>query len=212
MQARAFAEPDRRGHHVAARTIRTARIAVALAATAAIALTACAKAETPAAGGTGSAPATTAPPTTPPAAQGGGSYGGGYGGGGGRYGDTGGGTSGQGTGGTGSATLGTRTISGIGTVLTTSEGLTLYALPAEKGAGIQCTGSCATAWPPLLVTGGNAPTLPQGASGTVGTITRPDGSVEVTYNDMPLYTWQGDSGPGQATGQGVGGFVAVTVS
>jgi predicted lipoprotein with Yx(FWY)xxD motif len=45
----------------------------------------------------------------------------------------------------------------------------------------------------------------------VGTITRPDGSVEVTYNDMPLYTWQGDSAPGQATGQGVGGFVAVTV-
>jgi predicted lipoprotein with Yx(FWY)xxD motif len=188
---------------MSARRMRTARTAVALVAFVAIGLTACAKAETPAAGGS---PGTTAPPTTtPPAAVGGG---GAYGGGGGRYGDTG----GQGSGGTTSATLGTQTISGIGTVLTTSDGLTLYALPAEKGGNIQCTGSCATAWPPLLVTGGNPPTLPQGVSGTVGKVTRPDGSVEVTYNDMPLYTWQGDSAPGQATGQGVEGFVAVTVS
>jgi predicted lipoprotein with Yx(FWY)xxD motif len=97
-------------------------------------------------------------------------------------------------------------------VLTTSKGLTLYDRAGESGGTITCTGSCAVAWPPLLVVGGKLPALPAGVSGTVAKVTRPGGAVQVTYNGMPLYLWQGDTAPGQASGQGVGGFEAVTVS
>jgi predicted lipoprotein with Yx(FWY)xxD motif len=49
-------------------------------------------------------------------------------------------------------------------------------------------------------------------SSKLGTIDRPDGGTEVTYNGMPLYLYVGDKSPGQANGQGVGGFFAVTAS
>ena len=108
--------------------------------------------------------------------------------------------------------LRTETVSGIGTVLANDAGLTLYHLTEEMGDTIVCTGECASSWPPVLVTG----SLPRDTgmiTGTFGTITRPDGSTQLTINDMPLYTFGGDSGSGEANGQGLQGvWFAVTPS
>ncbi len=71
-----------------------------------------------------------------------------------------------------------------------------------------CTGGCASAWPPFIVTA--APAAPAGAAGKITLITRADGGKQVAYNGAPLYTFSGDSAPGDANGQGSGGswFVA----
>jgi predicted lipoprotein with Yx(FWY)xxD motif len=106
----------------------------------------------------------------------------------------------------------TDSVSGIGTVLANSAGLTLYHNTRETGSTIVCTGGCVSVWPPVLVTG----SLPQDTGmikGTFGTIMRPDGSTQLTINGMPLYTYSGDSGSGQASGQGIQGvWFAVTAS
>ena len=60
----------------------------------------------------------------------------------------------------------------------------------------KCTGSCAAYWPPVTGT----PTAEPGVTGKLGTIKRPDGTVQATYDGHPLYTYVGDSGPGQAHG------------
>ena len=74
-----------------------------------------------------------------------------------------------------------------------------------------CTGACATNWPPLFVTGGAAPTVASGVTGTVATFARADGmGTQVTYNGKPLYYWKNDKAPGDTTGQGVGGFTVAT--
>ena len=87
-------------------------------------------------------------------------------------------------------------------VLTDANGMTLYTFDKD-GAGATtsaCTGGCATAWPPLTATG--TPTAGPGVSGTVATI--PGG--QVTLDGHPLYRWQGDKAPGDATGDGINGF------
>jgi len=109
--------------------------------------------------------------------------------------------------------VGTRSISGIGTVLDTSKGLTLYHMKPETNGQIKCTGSCTSTWAPLLASGGTAPTAPAGVSGTFGTVKRPDGGEQVTFDGMPLYTFSGDTGPGEANGQGLEGiWFAVTTA
>lgn len=107
-------------------------------------------------------------------------------------------------GGANAATLRTRSISGIGTVLTNASGRTLYHLTTENNGQIKCTGPCASTWPPLLV-GTTVPPVLAGVPGNVGTVIRPDGTEQVTFDGMPLYTYSGDSAPGQAKGQGIGG-------
>jgi predicted lipoprotein with Yx(FWY)xxD motif len=61
-----------------------------------------------------------------------------------------------------------------------------------------CTGGCATTWPPLTVTG--TPTAGTGVTGKLATITRDDGSTQVTYNGLPLYFFSGDTAPGDGKG------------
>ncbi len=77
-----------------------------------------------------------------------------------------------------------------------------------------CTGSCASAWPPLLLpSGATSATAGSGVEANkLGTITRPDGGTQVTYNGMPLYLFTSDKSPGQATGQDVEGFNVVTAT
>jgi Uncharacterized protein conserved in bacteria len=81
-------------------------------------------------------------------------------------------------------------------------GKTLYTNTKEQGGNIACAGGCAVAWPPLT----GAVTAGSGVTGTLGTVTRPDGSVQVTYNGSPLYYYATDAAAGDATGQGIGGI------
>ena len=96
-----------------------------------------------------------------------------------------------------------------GAVLTDSEGMVLYIFTNDEEGVSNCNGNCATNWPPLLYTGPNAPEV-EGAPNEFSLITREDGSMQVAYDGQPLYTYAADPGPGQATGEGVGGvwFVA----
>jgi predicted lipoprotein with Yx(FWY)xxD motif len=95
-------------------------------------------------------------------------------------------------------TLGKTTINGTA-VVTNSKGMTLYWFVPDTSTASKCTGSCATYWPPLI----GPATAESGVTGTLGTITRPGGAVQVTYDGHPLYTYAGDSGPGQAKGNGL---------
>jgi predicted lipoprotein with Yx(FWY)xxD motif len=93
------------------------------------------------------------------------------------------------------ATLKTTTINGE-RVLTNAKGRTLYSFAPDTATTSKCYGSCATYWPP--VTG--KPTAGAGVTGKLGTIRRTDGSTQVTYDGHPLYTYVGDSAPGQDKG------------
>lgn len=82
----------------------------------------------------------------------------------------------------------------------------------DTPAKSNCNGSCATFWPPV-----KGPATPgQGVTGKLGTITRSDGTAQATYNGHPLYTYAGDTAPGQAKGNGLnasgGVWHEVTVS
>ena len=93
------------------------------------------------------------------------------------------------------AGLKTITIGGT-TVLTTAKGLTLYSFAPDTPATSKCYGSCAVYWPPVTGTAAASPGVP----GRVGTIKRTDGTTQLTYNGHPLYTYIGDTAPGQARG------------
>lgn len=94
-------------------------------------------------------------------------------------------------------TVKTATIAGV-TVLTNGKGLTLYSFAPDTSTTSKCNGTCAQNWPP--VTG---PVTAAGVTGTFGTITRSDGSVQATFDGHPLYTFVGDTAPGQAKGNGL---------
>jgi predicted lipoprotein with Yx(FWY)xxD motif len=94
-----------------------------------------------------------------------------------------------------STSLKTTTIGGT-TVLTNAKGFTLYSFAPDTAATSKCYGSCAAYWPPVTGTAAVSPGLP----GRVGTIKRTDGSAQLTYNGHPLYTYVGDTAPGQARG------------
>jgi predicted lipoprotein with Yx(FWY)xxD motif len=96
---------------------------------------------------------------------------------------------------------------GIGPILVNSQGHTLYLFKADQGTKSACTGACAGAWPPLLVTG--KPTPGNGINGSlVGTATRPEGTTQLTYNGHPLYLFEQDQKAGETNGQGVSAFGA----
>jgi predicted lipoprotein with Yx(FWY)xxD motif len=92
-------------------------------------------------------------------------------------------------------TLKTTRINGT-TVLTNASGLTLYWFTPDTRSASRCTGSCAVYWPP--VPGSSRAGL--GVTGQLGTITRPGGGLQATYDGHPLYTYLGDHAPGQARG------------
>jgi predicted lipoprotein with Yx(FWY)xxD motif len=97
--------------------------------------------------------------------------------------------------------------SSAGTVLATSSGRAVYLWAKDTGDMSNCNGACAGAWPPVTTTG--TATASGGATGSdIGTITRSDGTKQVTYDGHPLYYFSGDSGPGTASGQGSDAFGA----
>jgi predicted lipoprotein with Yx(FWY)xxD motif len=95
------------------------------------------------------------------------------------------------------STVKTTTIAGV-TVLTNSTGFTLYSFAPDTPTTSKCNGTCAQNWPPL-----KGPVTAADVTGTFGTIKRSDGSVQATFDGHPLYTFVGDTAPGQAKGNGL---------
>jgi predicted lipoprotein with Yx(FWY)xxD motif len=88
---------------------------------------------------------------------------------------------------------------GGATVVTSAKGLTLYWFVPDTATASKCYGTCAQYWPPVLGT----PQAGPGVTGTLGTIKRTDGTIQATYDRHPLYTYIGDSAPGQDHGNNI---------
>jgi predicted lipoprotein with Yx(FWY)xxD motif len=84
-------------------------------------------------------------------------------------------------------------------VLANAKGFTLYWFVPDTATRSNCNGSCAVYWPPVK----GPATAGPGVTGKLGTIKRSDGSTQATYNGHPLYTYVGDTAPGQARGNGL---------
>ena len=93
--------------------------------------------------------------------------------------------------------------SSLGAHLVDGRGFTLYVFDDDEPGVSNCTGGCLASWPPATVTAD--PSWGEGVDGgLVGTLEREDdGSLQLTYDGLPLYLWAADMAPGQATGQGV---------
>jgi len=105
------------------------------------------------------------------------------------------------------ATVITTATSSAGTFLIDGSGRAVYLWVKDTGDASTCAGACAGAWPPVTATGTVTATGGASASG-LGTITRSDGTKQVTYDGHPLYYYAGDSGSGMASGQGSDSFGA----
>jgi predicted lipoprotein with Yx(FWY)xxD motif len=93
----------------------------------------------------------------------------------------------------------------LGKILVTSRGRTLYLFKKDSGTKSACFGMCATFWPPLQTSG--KPAVGSGAKASlVGTTTRSDGKLQVTYDGHPLYTFMKDTKAGDTNGQGLTAF------
>jgi predicted lipoprotein with Yx(FWY)xxD motif len=106
--------------------------------------------------------------------------------------------------------LGTNVDANYGSYLSAYNGMSLYTYSPDmalmgKPDASACTGSCATTWSPYTVASASDINVSAATSGTVGTITRADGTLQVTYNSMPLYFYSGDKATGDVTGEGLGG-------
>jgi len=91
------------------------------------------------------------------------------------------------------------------TILTNAQGMTLYYRTTDIPPTTVCSGGCASAWPPLLVSGSSTPTSTASLSGKLSVQADANGN-QVEYNGHPLYTFSGDTAPGQTTGEGIGGI------
>ena len=94
-------------------------------------------------------------------------------------------------------------VGSIGTVLVAgSNGMTVYTFTKDvKDSGkSNCTGGCIDTWPALTVPAGATPSGGASLTGKLGTITRDDGTLQVTYNGLPLYFFKNDKAPGDANG------------
>lgn len=95
----------------------------------------------------------------------------------------------------------------FGSILTDGKGMTLYLFDKDEPIRPQsaCTGACAQTWP--LLTASDGHTVGAGLDAhKLGTAARPDGEIQLTYNNWPLYRFSGDTAPGQTNGQGIGGI------
>jgi predicted lipoprotein with Yx(FWY)xxD motif len=102
------------------------------------------------------------------------------------------------------ATISVASNGTLGKIVVGSTGHTLYHFTGDHGKHVACTGVCAATWPPLLVGKTAKPLGGAGITGAkLGTIARPDGSLQVTYNGLTLYTYSGDAKRGQANGEGL---------
>lgn len=104
----------------------------------------------------------------------------------------------------GGTTVEAKAAGNAGTVLVaSSNGMTVYTFAqdvANSGTSA-CAGACLATWPALTIPAGSTPVAGAGVTGTLGTITRTDnGTLQVTYNGLPLYFYANDKAPGDANG------------
>jgi predicted lipoprotein with Yx(FWY)xxD motif len=101
-------------------------------------------------------------------------------------------------------------VTSFGNVLATRARQALYYWNVEKrDFKVHCTGGCASAWPPLIVrSAASVPKRVTGIKGTFGTIRRPDGKLQVTWNRLPIYTYAHEE-PGQVLCDNVNGWFVV---
>jgi predicted lipoprotein with Yx(FWY)xxD motif len=92
----------------------------------------------------------------------------------------------------------------LGDFLVAASGRTLYQFAQDEPGVSNCTGDCAQNWPPLTVGANDRLVAAAGITGELGTIEREDGSLQVTYNGVPLYLFNRDRAPGDTNGQGAG--------
>ena len=94
----------------------------------------------------------------------------------------------------------------LGTVVVDGKGMTVYYYDKDtpNSGKSTCNAGCITAWP--AVPAASSTPVVDGVTGTVGTITRDDGTLQVTINGLPVYTYAKDTKAGDVTGQGVGGI------
>jgi predicted lipoprotein with Yx(FWY)xxD motif len=90
----------------------------------------------------------------------------------------------------------------LGTILVDGRGRTVYVFANDKANVSTCDGACTADWPPVAAPSKLPASLP-GVSGALATTTRSDGSHQLTVSGHPVYTFSGDSAPGQTTGQGI---------
>lgn len=105
---------------------------------------------------------------------------------------------------TGGASIQVVTDPKLGQILANAAGMTLYTFALDTPGASKCDTACTAYWPPEVATA--APSAPAGIQAQVGTIKRSDGSLQVTFNGMPLYTYLLDSKPGDVQGDGVDDF------
>jgi predicted lipoprotein with Yx(FWY)xxD motif len=99
----------------------------------------------------------------------------------------------------------------LGEVLTTGNKQAIYVWSREPKGKVKCTGACATAWPPVMVKAGVVVAMHvKGIKGDFGTVRRPDGSRQLTFNQRPLYTYANEK-PSQVKCNNVQGWFAVKV-
>jgi predicted lipoprotein with Yx(FWY)xxD motif len=96
----------------------------------------------------------------------------------------------------------------IGSYITATNGMTLYTYKNDSYNTSTCTDACAVTWPPYTVPAPGALSA-VGLDGDVETITRPDGTYQVTYQGMPLYFYNKDLTPGDINGNNIGGVWSV---
>jgi predicted lipoprotein with Yx(FWY)xxD motif len=105
--------------------------------------------------------------------------------------------------GTSGMTVAMKHVGGVGNVLVDSKGDALYSPEQEANGIILCKGSCTSIWVPLTLSAGAKPTGAGQVNTSLGTVHRPDGSEQVTFQGKPLYTFVQDTSPGMVTGNGV---------
>jgi predicted lipoprotein with Yx(FWY)xxD motif len=118
------------------------------------------------------------------------------------------------TGGSSASMVKTASNPTLGTLLVNAAGMTLYHLSGEQNGKFICTSTaCLAVWHPLPASSSAAPSA--GGIGSLGTVKRADGTIQVTYKGAPLYTFAHDTQPGETNGQGikdVGTWSAATTS
>lgn len=106
----------------------------------------------------------------------------------------------------GNLLLGTDANAALGTYLIGSSGMPLYMFDRDTMSASNCTDQCATNWPPYTITDPTVlANVQAGISGTAGEITRPDGTMQVTYKGKPVYFYSKDTASSGPTGDGVNG-------